>query len=424
MNQRIPYYDVFKARLPDWLLKANQQSRDQLEALTLRAEGSCQALRTALSHIPDPSTFALERLQPMLDSHFGTGVDPEKVTIERRWRPSCLPSVGGPINASGSLVSAVLEPLCPGRERTSSLLRAALVNYPSPDGFGDPEEAFTVHGSDQVRPRDFVKAAYLLDIGGAYQRELNRILFLDEHISSVLEHAFVAWQQAQLALAICEARLQGHIAPELADRLGSGQLAGSAREVRVFGCQLEGAFLYDGRQEGAVLYAPNAPGGALHGFAHADLARDYLVAVLRNRAGRAFALRLARLNEQPQLARQLAANLGDATDSPLVRPVAAASAAHAATVRFTERADDDPAVQFRQWRACLLSNARVLAVPSQDLVTERHGALLAQWINNSEQGLFISAMLVPGCQPLGWGRWRYSSMVLPASFMTVTKAGA
>lgn len=397
MDNRIPHFHTFQQRIPQWLLSATQAERNELQRLILKAQQSAEALRLAMLPIPSVRAFALERLQPALDQQFGEGVDPESVRIERTWRPACIPE--GSVLDPNQFVYDALREFCPTQTQAQPLLYAALANYPSAGGYGDVDESFQIIGSTQVDAAAFVELVYNLDIGSQYQALVSTHIPKPATPPSSLESHFVTWHRDQRAVEAEEGVLQGHISRETGQRWLKGDLREGRKDVCLFGHTLEGARCYDLGADGVLLYLPNSHKGALHAFANEQAARDHILDLLRAKEQRASVVRMALLKDQRTLAGKLLSNLGT-TSAAL--PHAGNTTGDYAIIQFNPLGGDDAQFNYRQWRGSILLNAAVLAVPASTLAQRLRDDHIAALVAQSEQVLFTAAMLVPGCQPLGW----------------------
>ncbi|MBD1553914.1 leucine-rich repeat domain-containing protein [Pseudomonas typographi] len=390
MKNVLPHYALFEAGIDQWLVRASPAQRDQLQHLTLQAQRASEALRLQLSGIPAVRDFALGLLAPRLPA----GVDPEHATLVHRYQPGCAPDLG-PLNPLTPLVAVVGDWVCPVETQRNTLLQAALANFPSPTGYGQPAETFQVQGADHLDGLAFVRIVHELNIGQRYQALLAERLPVPAAVPSVLQSAYEQWRQALLRNAACQARLSGQASEPALALLGEAQVPESTvqRSVALFGTVLPTLRVYapaSGRGP-LLLHVPNAPEGALRSFADERTLIDHVLVCLTQPAGRRFLLRTALLKDQPVLARKLNGNVSEGAVTVAERDI----------VQLTPLADSSPRAAYAQWRAALLANAATLAVPRSVLAGKRHDLLIAKLVADAEQVLFTAAMLVPGCQPLG-----------------------
>lgn len=396
MKHVLPYYGVFEANTPKWLLQASQGQRDTLQQLTLRAHQTSEAVRDCLQGIAPIRDFAAGRLQASL----ATTAQWDQATLTHTYRPRCVPELGltEPFSPLAPVVNAANE-FCPTYSSVQTLLHVALGNVPSATGYGEPDETYQVDGAPGLASAAFINAVYTLDIGGQYQALLAAQLSLPAPVAVAagLQHAWEQWDAAVLRLAAMHAELSGQASQQALMLLGEAQVPASTElcEVALFGIGLQGVRVYKPASGSGplLLYVPNAPAGALNAFDDEAALKRFLLGTLQQPAERSLLVRTALLKLQPELARKLVENVASGS----------AGAARLDIVQLNTITDRTAQAAYAQWRTALMDNAACLAVPKQVLTSKRHARFIATLETAAQQVLFTAAMLVPGCQPLAWG---------------------
>jgi hypothetical protein len=406
-------------RLPDWLAQAPAADVSELHALCNRAEVSRRALQVCAEKLPHFNAYALQALAPLLATLGEPDLDPQATLLY--W--TSPEDDTAPVTCT--LLQAALRNFTEedvNEERYgagSGVFHGLLDDLSSPDR--DRPVAFT--------PWAFAAACRQADIGAGFATVLASqvpcALAADTTAPcGSLPEAFASADRDALAAEAFIARLKGAIDAEgQALLVNAGVLPGlpdaahsaSAKRLTIAGFELDRVLLVIGDRNGprgrpCVLYVPNDPHTPVSQFDNLDA----LIADLERRVHHPAYLRFLAsyvgLQQQAAFVRAVEGPPPDEFERLFAIAVNPLNALQLA-IRLIRHQRPFPVQRLKvnllplgdvfteryaSWRAQLLSDASVLATPTERLDRLAAQARHARWIDLGEQlGLFVLSC-IPG----------------------------
>lgn len=381
--------DFISEALPGWLKQATPVDIERLRTRFSSHLTSQQAMQAVLSRIPDLKAFA----ESGLSKAFFQRLNLQPAFADTIWRDMRLrfkTSMGG------SLPSGEMYP------REQPLLQRLLQNFRDNATFFD--ESGLVRRSDSVlfydKPEKITALVRELDLGKAYQRELDQVL------GPVTKTALAVDKRTALGVACEMAWLKGQLEKDDAQWIrgfvdGRPLAHASGGDMRVcaltlLNCRVQDAMVFELRGsknatlESVILYLPDAPTSSLQCFASLSALTDALGLRIRQQAWRDYFVGCISLKDRVGFLGTLAKRLGDpATD---LQP---------RTVQISDGFDD-----LARWQVQRIKDdARLLAVPTADVDEKASQARLDAWETVGMGLLNLAGLFVPaigGALMAGW----------------------
>jgi Leucine-rich repeat (LRR) protein len=434
------HVEFIKARLPSWLTRATRPQQERFKVLTRQLQRDSDALNALLTDLPAPYTFTLDRLkaQPQLQGWNQVNGGGSVADAIRRARVRRGPSVIDP---------------------SLSVVEAAMGNYPPADagagGDFDKKGELFIQGRRgefyrgdtpsstaplAMSPASFASLCRHMDVGGAYQRLLERKLpRITREVPGVAK-AHMAYARSLLVHDAYEAKLAGRL-DNTGERLlayvgvhleepSVAPLACEVKTLELLSVPLFGVRVYWGLAGDAkgvrpvVLHMPHDTVAPLKQFPSLQALSAELTERVRKRSYRQglaqyFPLRLqARLGTalHDQVEWTVADNLnlfqeiyaritdwregerGEGGNHRRIRiPVPKVAWG------LNDLRENHWHGAYHEWRGHALANASALMVPTRDQDWRALLARIEYWESLVERSLMIAATLFPFCTPIGMG---------------------
>ncbi|WP_311198547.1 dermonecrotic toxin domain-containing protein [Pseudomonas brassicacearum] len=430
------HVEFIVARLPIWLKRASRAHQKRFKVLTQQLQRDSDTLNALMIDLPAPDTFTRDLLQ----------AQPQV----QAW---------GPVNGIGGVAGAVRRARVKRDPFGTSLsvVEAAMRNYPPADASagsefdkqgelflkGKPGE-FSRWGAPSataalpMTPASFARLCRQVDVGGAYQRLLERRLPRIGAEVPAIAKAYMAYARSQLAYDAYEAKLDGrldetgerllaYVGVQLEDR-PVAPLACEVKALEVLSAPLFGARVYWGLAADAkgvrpvVLHLPHDVVAPIKQFPSLQAMAAQLTERMRKRSYRQSLMRYFPMRLQARLGEALhdqvewevkdnlnlfqeiharitgwrEGELGEDGNPRRIRVPAPHVPWNLSDVR--ENHWDD---RYHEWRTHTLANASTLMVPTRSQDWQALVARLEYWESLVERSLMLAVSFIPFCAPIG-----------------------
>ncbi|MCF4996432.1 hypothetical protein GIW70_09210 [Pseudomonas syringae] len=362
-EQQGVFYDFFKKHVPAWLLSADVKVRDALYLALIKSFKSRSEAMVSLGRLQTPEAFCTPLLEKALFDKLGTQVDVAGVIFQHVRSTESLLGLRKklvlPINRD--LLTAACENFDESEELASEYHPRSLIYVPE-----------RVNGKDNqildLQPNEFATICRSLDLGKRYRQHIET-LFLPASVTSDARNKWMAYALDNLAVDTQLAYMCGHISASVyamlellrkdqkSIKLGSNSLG--LQKIKMNEVLFHGVVFIGPVREHAdndyrcVVYVPGDPLHPLKEYSNFDYFQSELSRRLRTADFKKFFLRFIALEDRADFEEHLQIlhrrpNLvyvpleGDDIDGGL----------------FLEL--------YRQRRAHLLADARLLIVPTAD----------------------------------------------------------
>lgn len=387
-----------RQRLPDWLRNASAPQRQQLRAAILRSQRSKAEVRKALAGWQGLKALAEPLLADALQREFGQRPDLERSTFVHVIRGS---------RAGTSSPGAVLKVLRP------SLLQAAMQNFVADETFDAGTELRQGNDALSIDAQAFARVCRELDLGRRYQEHITALFEpgsrpgdAPDAASSKLRASVMHCQRDALEVQASLAMLQGHIGQQAHDALLAGLRFRPGPDFRVYRMSLWGLVLdelllfeveaadADGVQP-CLVYIPEDVNGALRHYSSRGAFMQALRGRLRGRTYQAYFSRFVSQRNRGTYLQKIEQffNAYQVTSNHSIVPV------DTSQVRLDLNQHRVEGNLFRkcfdQHLARIRDDARVLAVPTEDIDASERLTRLEQWLDVGLNVVNAAALFVP-----------------------------